>query len=99
MSVTLPTDLELGNARALLAEASAVVSEVARSDCLGVASDECAQGDAAGAQVWPQPVSFSHWLSGAYLLGAGDFLRGMEDAVRTDVDLAFSSAALARSAC
>jgi hypothetical protein len=96
--VTGPSLPDIGEAVALAADTSAVMSQAARLPYYGQARNEVQADAALGDDDFEEPVAFTHTVAGVYLLAAGDFVHGMHAVLVEHLDLAYSSGALARSA-
>jgi hypothetical protein len=90
---------DLDDAVSLAAGTAAVMSESARLPFARWANDELDADSRLGDDEWPQPASMTHTIAGSLVLAAGDFVHGMHAVIQPGLNLAFSSATLARSAC
>jgi hypothetical protein len=90
----------LKRAVSLAARAAAAMSEVARAKYSDAAMADVQETDRRlGTDDFPDPANFAHTAACDYLIGAGDFVHGMQYVVSPRANLIFSPSSLARSAC
>jgi hypothetical protein len=90
----------LGRGVELCAGISSVMSAAARAAYREAARAQIDEADnRVGTTSVPHPVSDAHELAGNFLLAAGDFVHGIHAVLRQELDLAYSTGSMARSAC